>query len=84
MATREELTADRAELVSARKLLLAGKQVKEYWRDGRRVVYATITVGDINDAIAEIDDEIAAIDVAAGTARPRFRALSVRFRGGCA
>ncbi|SDA15013.1 gpW family head-tail joining protein [Sphingomonas sp. NFR15] len=79
MPTREQLVADRAALVSARTSLLTGQQVKEYQRDGRRVVYATMTPDDIKGAIAEVDDQIEALDRAAGSGRPRFRALSVRF-----
>jgi hypothetical protein len=81
MATREELEADKAALRSARVSLLGGQSVKEYQRDGRRVVYRDMSVGDINAAISEIDSDLADLAVAAGTGRPRFRALSVRFCG---
>lgn len=82
MATREELEADRLALRAARTSLLTGQAVKEYWRDGRRVVYRDMKVSDINAAIALIDSDIADLATAAGTGRPRFHALSVRF-GGC-
>ena len=83
MQTKEELTADRAALVSARTSLLTGQAVKEFWRDGRRVVYQSITVANINDAIADIDAQLCALDAPSAGALPRFRAMRVRFGGGC-
>ncbi|WP_334656742.1 hypothetical protein [Sphingomonas panaciterrae] len=81
MATREELEADKAALRAARLSLLSGQSVREYWRDGRRVVYRDMTAADIKDAIDDIDSDLAALAVDAGTSRPRFHALSVRFNG---
>jgi hypothetical protein len=79
--TRANLIVDRDALILARTSLLTGQTVKEYWRDGRKVVYDTITVVEINGEIDRIDDQIRLIDTSAGTARPRFRALSVMFGG---
>jgi len=79
MATREELEAERATLRSARASLLSGQMVKEVWRDGRRLTYQGITVDQLNEAIADVDAQIAELGSADRSSRPRFSALSVRF-----
>lgn len=81
MATREELEADRNALRAARVSLLTGQAVKEFWRDGRRVVYQAMSATEIENAIAGIDAELADMAAAAGATRPRFHALRVRFSG---
>lgn len=82
MATKEELEALRTSLVNARTSLLTGQAVKEVWRDGRRVVYQGVSVAEINDAIDQVDVDIAKIDAGTGsTTRPRYHGLSVRFQG---
>lgn len=81
MATREQLEADRETLRAARVSLLAGQTVREVSRDGRKLVFQTPTADGITAAIAALDADIAALDAAAGTAKPRYRGLSVDFRG---
>lgn len=73
-----QLQADLVALKSARISLLTGGQIKEVWREGRRIVYNVASVGDINDAIAEYAELIAAATAPANTPR-KFRALRVRF-----
>ena len=81
MATREQLEADKETLRQARVALLAGTAVREVSRDGRKLVFQTPTSEGIAAAIADIDAQLASLDVAAGTALPRYRGLSVGFRG---
>ncbi|WP_374648665.1 gpW family head-tail joining protein [Rhizorhabdus sp.] len=73
VATREELEADRLALRNARTSLLTGGTVKSVERGDRRLVYAEVSVDSVNDAIAEIDRQLALFD--GGTRRRR--ALSV-------
>jgi hypothetical protein len=81
VATRDELTADRVALVNARTSLLTGQTVREVWRDGRRLIFAAVTVANITAAIADVDDQLRALDVTETGSRPRYHALSVRFQG---
>lgn len=80
-STLQDLQADLARLRVARVEALTGTQVKEVWRDGRRIVYNVGSVADLTKAINEYQVLVdAAVAAAAGTAtRPRFRGLSVSF-----
>jgi hypothetical protein len=79
--TVDELTAELAALRTARTELLTNGGVKEVWRDGRKVVYNTASVKDLNDAIKDTEARLAAAEAAAAAScsRPRFRALKVGF-----
>jgi hypothetical protein len=75
-----DLRADLISLRQARITALTGTQVKEVWRDGRRLVYNVASVNEISKAIHEYEDLIADAEAsAAGTNRGRYRALGVRF-----
>lgn len=47
-----DIATELADLRTARAALLKGERVDEVWRDGRRVIYAGITLKDIDAAIA--------------------------------
>lgn len=74
----ETLQADRAAIVAARRKFLSGEAVREVTRAGRKLVFQTTSLKDFDDALAAIDRNIDAL--AADDGRPRFHALSVRFR----
>lgn len=77
-----ELTDLRADLIALRRArveALTGGQVKEVWREGRRVVYNVGSVADISRAIQYYEDLIASKELAVIDSRPRFRALRPRF-----
>jgi hypothetical protein len=76
----DTLKADLTALRQARITALTGTQVKEVWRDGRRLVYNVASVNEISKAIHEYEDLIAIAEAsAAGTNRGRYRALGLRF-----
>lgn len=77
--TAEELTAELAALRTARTELLTTGGIKEVWRDGRKVVYNSASLKDLNDAIADTEARLAA--VSATNAGGRYRALRPRFGG---
>jgi hypothetical protein len=75
----DDLKADLIRLRSARISMLTGGQVKEVWREGRRIVYNVASVADLDRAITLYEGLIADAAAAEGTTKKRFRALSVRF-----
>lgn len=70
----DDLRADLAALKKARVEMLTGSQIKEVWRDGRRITFNVASVGDITKAIAEYDGLIANAEYVA-VGKRRFRAL---------
>ena len=74
----QDLQADLRALEKARITLLTGTQVKEVWREGRRIVYNVASVADLDRVIQEYRNLIAA-KASEATGKPRFRALRPRF-----
>lgn len=77
----QDLRADLVALRKARITLLTGGQIKEVWRDGRRLVYNVASLDDVTKAIHDYESLIAVAEAAAAstTTKPRFRALRPRF-----
>jgi hypothetical protein len=76
--TLAELEAELTALRAARIEILQGTQVKEVWRDGRRVTYNTASLDALNAAILDTEARIAAVQ-SPNASRGRFRALKPRF-----
>lgn len=69
-----DLTAARA----ARTALMSGERVEDVWRDGRRMRLSTVSLKDLNEMIAQLENEYAeAVAVEAGS-RKRS-AIGIRF-----
>lgn len=77
--TTTEILADLAAYREARTALVTGERVEDVWRDGRRMRLATLTLGEINKAIADLEREYqTASDVEAG--KPRRRAIGLAWK----
>lgn len=75
--TVAELETELAQLRAARVEILTGGQVKEVWRDGRRITYNVASLGELNNAIRDTEARIAAQESTSSSGR--FRALKPRF-----
>lgn len=49
--TAADIEADLVELRAARRKLATGQQIKEVWRSGRRLVYAGVSLEDLDNLI---------------------------------
>jgi len=78
LATLEELQADLAELRTARMSLAKGERVDEVWRDGRRLIFGTVTVQTLTELIAVYEQDIAKAEATASD-RPARSAIGVRY-----
>jgi hypothetical protein len=79
-STLTDLRADLVALRQARVTALTGGQIKEVWRDGRRIAYNVASVADLNKAIHDYENLVTAAEAtAAGSNRGRYRALRPRF-----
>lgn len=68
--TSADIAADIADYRAARTALVKGERVADVWRDGRRVTYATITMGEVQAAINDLTREYSeALAVEAGGPR---------------
>lgn len=76
--TTTEILADLTVYRAARTALVAGERVEDVWRDGRRIRMSTITMGEVQSAIKELEREYAAAE-AAEAGRPRRRAIGHYF-----
>lgn len=72
----DNLRADIAKLNEAMMNLALGKQIKEVWRNGRRIIYGVVTAETIT---AMINLKQRALDglIATESGRPRRRAISL-------
>ena len=75
MATAAEILADIEAVRDARTALAKGERVTEVWRDGRRLIFGTVTIDALNNLLAvlqqDYDAEAAAEGIAALPARRR-------------
>lgn len=77
--TATEIAADLTAFRAARTALVSGERVEEVSRDGRRVVYAGITLPQVEAAIARLEAEYQqAVNVEAG--KPRRRAIGLAWQ----
>jgi hypothetical protein len=69
--TAADIAADLALLRAARTKLAVGERIEDVWRSGRRLVYAAITLKQLDELIAkrERDLEVARADEAGGQRR---------------
>jgi hypothetical protein len=75
----QKLTRLLGEARAARQALMAGERVTEVWRDGRRVVYAGITLDQLGRAILTLERELEAAK-ADEAGRSRRRAIRLGWR----
>jgi uncharacterized protein YukJ len=78
-STLQDLNADLIALRKARIQALQGGQVKEVWREGRRVVFNVGSIADLNKAILEYETLIELAVAQATSNKPRFRAIRPGF-----
>lgn len=77
--TSAEIAADIADYRAARTALIKGERVTEVWREGRRVVYAGVSLKDIDAALADLAREYeSAVAVEGGGRRRRPIGLAWR------
>lgn len=70
--TSAEISAELTDFRAARAALVKGERVTEVWRDGRRIIYAGITLSQIEASISTLEREYeSAVDVEAGRQRRR-------------
>lgn len=70
--TAADISADLVLLRAARTKLATGQHIKEVWRSGRRLVYADISLRDLDNLIARRESDLAcATSVEAGGRRRR-------------
>lgn len=55
--TTTEILADLTSYRAARTALATGERVEDVWRDGRRMRLATMSLSEINQAIADLQVE---------------------------
>lgn len=68
--TTTEILADLTAYRAARTALVTNERVEDVWRDGRRMRLATLSLSEINQAIADLQVEYQqAASVEAGGAR---------------
>jgi len=76
--TTTEILADLTAYRAARTAIVAGERVEEVWRNGRRVVYASITLAEVNSAIADLQLEFKQAE-AVEAGKPRRAAIGTYF-----
>jgi hypothetical protein len=77
--TTTEIAADLVDYRAAKSALVKGERVTEVWRDGRRMIMASITLPQIEAAIDNLLREYeGATEVEAG--RPARRPIGLRWR----
>lgn len=70
--TTTEIAADLAAYRAARTALVTGERVEDIWKNGRRMRFSTMTLGEINAAINDLMREHEqAVAVEAGSPRRR-------------
>lgn len=76
MATVEELQADLVVLRAARIELAAGNRVKDFWRDGRRLMKSEVTLTELNALILIYEQDIEKAQLEE-SGRPRRSAIGI-------
>ena len=74
--TAADIAADLLELRAARRKLATGQQIKEVWRSGRRLVYAGVSLEDLDNLIARRENDLACATSSEAGGRRR-RAISL-------
>ena len=74
MADLATLTTRLTEAEAALHQLVQGSQVVEVWRDGRRMKFNAASRGDLSGYIADLKNQIAALEADADN-RPRRRPI---------
>lgn len=74
--TAADIAADLALLRAARTKLAVGERIEDVWRSGRRLVYATVSLSDLDKLIARRENDLASA-TASEDGRPRRRAISL-------
>jgi hypothetical protein len=77
--TTDEILADITAFRAARAALVAGERVTEVWRDGRRVIYAGVSLKDIDAALTDLAREYESAG-AVEADRPRRRPIGLAWR----
>ncbi len=77
--TTTQIAADLAAYRAARTALVNGERVTEVWRDGRRMIMASITLPQVETAIANLEREYAQAE-ASEAGRPRRRPINLAYR----
>lgn len=57
--TAADIAAELVLLRAARRKLALGEQIKEVWRSGRRLVYAGVSLEDLDKLIARRENDLA-------------------------
>lgn|GEM_PF-1814506 len=74
--TAAEISAELVILREARRKLAKGERVKDVWRAGRRIVYAEVTLDQLNKTIQMRERDLEAAEAAEG-GRSRRRAIGL-------
>lgn len=74
--TAADIAAELVLLRAARRKLAIGERIEDVWRSGRRLVYATVSLSDLDKLIAKRENDLACA-TASEDGRPRRRAISL-------
>jgi hypothetical protein len=74
--TAADIAADLVLLRAARTKLAVGERIEDVWRSGRRLVYASVTLKEIDALIQKRENDLAQAE-AGEAGRPRRRAISL-------
>ena len=74
--TAADIAADLVLLRAARTKLATGEQIKEVWRSGRRLVYAGVSLDDLDNLISRRESDLACATSSESGGRRR-RAISL-------
>lgn len=77
--TSAEISAELTQFRAARTALVTGERVEDVWRDGRRMRLATLSLSEINQAIADLVREYD-MALAAEDGRPRRRPIGLAWK----
>lgn len=76
--TSAEISAELTQYRTARSTLITGGRVEDVWRDGRRMRLSSVSLEDINMAIAALEREYEQA-LAAEAGKPVRRAIGFYF-----
>lgn len=74
--TAADIAADLVLLRAARTKLAVGERIEDVWRSGRRLVYASVSLSELDKLIARRENDLA-FAVASEDGRPRRRAITL-------
>ena len=74
--TAADIAEDLTLLRAARRKLAIGERIEDVWRSGRRLVYASVTLSDLDKLIARRENDLACATASEG-GRPRRRAVTL-------